>query len=53
MAGIDILNLEPSVISRDLRGKFVCLYSLPERFGHFNSCKNWNPEMGIRAEGCV
>jgi len=30
MAGIDILNLEPSVISRDLRGKFVCLYSLPK-----------------------
>ena len=30
MAGLDILNLEPSVISRDLRGKFVCLYSLPK-----------------------
>ena len=30
MAGIDILNLEPSVISRDLRGKFVCIYSLPK-----------------------
>ena len=30
MAGIDILNLEPSVISRDLRGKFVCLYGLPK-----------------------
>ena len=30
MAAIDILNLEPSVISRDLRGKFVCIYSLPK-----------------------
>ena len=30
MAGIDILNLEPSVISRDLKGKFVCIYSLPK-----------------------
>ena len=29
-SGIDILNLKPSVISRDLRGKFVCLYSLPK-----------------------
>lgn len=27
---IDILNLEPSVISRDLKGKFVCIYSLPK-----------------------
>ena len=27
---IDILNLEPSVISRDLRGKFICIYSLPK-----------------------
>ena len=30
MAGIDILNLEPSVISKDLRGKFLCIYSLPK-----------------------
>ena len=30
MAGIDILNLEPSVISKDLRGKFICIYSLPK-----------------------
>ena len=30
MAEINILNLEPSVISRDLRGKFVCLYGLPK-----------------------
>lgn len=27
---IDILNLQPSVISRDLKGKFVCIYSLPK-----------------------
>ena len=27
---IDILNIQPSVISRDLRGKFVCIYSLPK-----------------------
>ena len=27
---IDILNIEPTVISRDLKGKFVCIYSLPK-----------------------
>lgn len=27
---IDIMNIEPSVISRDLRGKFVMLYSSPK-----------------------
>lgn len=27
---IDILSLKPSVISRDLKGKFVCIYSLPK-----------------------
>lgn len=27
---IDILNIQPSVISRDLKGKFVCIYSLPK-----------------------
>lgn len=30
MAIIDILNIQPSVISRDLKGKFVCIYSLPK-----------------------
>ena len=30
MAGIDILDLQPSVISKDLRGKFLCIYSLPK-----------------------
>lgn len=23
---IDILNIEPSVISRDLKGKYICIY---------------------------
>ena len=27
---IDILNIEPTVISKDLKGKFVCIYSLPK-----------------------
>lgn len=27
---IDILNIQPSTISRDLKGKFVCIYSLPK-----------------------
>ena len=24
--GIDILNIKPSVISRDLKGKYICIY---------------------------
>jgi hypothetical protein len=24
--GIDILNIQPSVISRDLKGKYLCIY---------------------------
>lgn len=27
---IDIFNIEPSVISRDLKGKFIAIYSLPK-----------------------
>ena len=27
---IDILNIKPSVISRDLKGKYICIYSLPK-----------------------
>ena len=27
---IDILNLEPTKISRDLRGKYICIYGLPK-----------------------
>lgn len=30
---IDILNITPSVISRDLRGKYVLLYGKPELLG--------------------
>ena len=27
---IEILNIKPSVISRDLKGKYICIYSLPK-----------------------
>ena len=27
---IDILNIQPTVISKDLKGKFICIYSLPK-----------------------
>lgn len=27
---IDIFNIQPSVISRDLKGKFICIYGLPK-----------------------
>jgi hypothetical protein len=30
--GIDILNIQPSVISRDLKGKYICIYG-PEKCG--------------------
>ena len=30
MAGIDILNLEPTTISRDLKNKFILIYSQPK-----------------------
>lgn len=30
--GIDILNIKPSVISRDLKGKYICIYG-PEKCG--------------------
>lgn len=30
MAGIDILNIEPTVISRDLRGKYILIYGKPK-----------------------
>lgn len=30
MAGLDILNIKPSVISRDLKGKYVLLYGKPK-----------------------
>lgn len=31
---IDILNIKPTVISRDLRGKYVLLYGKAKRFGY-------------------
>lgn len=30
---IDILNLEPTKISRDLKGKYICIYGLPKTLG--------------------
>lgn len=30
--GIDILNIQPSVISRDLKGKYLCIYG-PKNLG--------------------
>ena len=30
MAGIDILNIEPTVISRDLKGKYILIYGKPK-----------------------
>lgn len=30
MANIDLLNLQPQQISKDLRGKFMLLYGLPK-----------------------
>lgn len=27
---IDILNIQPTTISRDLKGKYLCLYSQPK-----------------------
>ena len=27
---IDIFNIQPTTISRDLKDKFVCIYSLPK-----------------------
>ena len=30
---IDLMSLQPTVISRDLRSKYILLYSQPERFG--------------------
>lgn len=27
---IDIFNITPSVVSRDLKGKYVCIYGTPK-----------------------
>lgn len=35
---IDIFNLQPTTISRDLKRKYICLFGKPEKnFGH---CEN-------------
>lgn len=34
MAKIDLLNLQPQQISRDLRGKFILLYGQPKYLGN-------------------
>lgn len=33
---IDILNLQPTTISRDLKGKYVLVYGAPKYFGHLS-----------------
>lgn len=30
---IDLLNVKPTTISRDLRGKYLMIYSMPKKFG--------------------
>ena len=57
---IDILNIQPSVISRDLKGKFVCIYSLPKVGNTSMACQfpknlllgfehGWNAIGGVKA----
>lgn len=57
---IDILNLKPSVISRDLKGKFLCIYGLPKVGKTSLSCQfprnlllgfehGWNAISGAKA----
>lgn len=56
MGKIDILSLEPTTISRDLKNKYMLVYSLPKLLGTkqvivwINCRKNWKAEMLIRAE---
>lgn len=33
MATVDILNIEPTTISRDLKNKYILIYSLPKTLG--------------------
>lgn len=58
---IDILNIQPTVISRDLKGKFVCIYSLPKVGKTALACQfpknlllgfehGWNALAGIRPQ---
>ena len=30
---IDLMSLQPTTITRDLRNKYILLYAQPERFG--------------------
>ena len=55
MAILNLMDLQPTVISRDLRDKYILLYGLPS-FGllrsnpYQNWTKNGKAEMLIRAE---
>lgn len=33
MAEINIFDLEPTTISRDLKGKYLCIYGKPKSLG--------------------
>ena len=33
---LDLKNLKPNVISRDLKGYTVAIYGAPKSFGHLN-----------------
>ena len=57
---IDILNIEPTVISKDLKGKFICIYGLPKVGKTSLSCQfpknlllgfehGWNAISGAKA----
>lgn len=46
---IDIFNIPENVISKDLKSRFICIYGPGDSDPYF-VVKNWNPEMGIRAE---
>lgn len=52
---IDLLNLQPTVITRDLSNKYILLAA--PQWGLYKVIykdkieKNWDPEMGIRPEG--
>ena len=52
---IDLLNLQPTVITRDLSNKYILLaapqWGLYKVIYKDKIVKNWNPEMGIRGEG--
>ena len=54
---IDLLNLQPTVITRDLSNKYILLAA--PQWGLYRAIykdkieKNWNPETGIRPEGYV